>query len=65
MLPRVVCSLKVGDTVGKKDVVTTGSKRGQHKEVLDSTTGQLLGPGCVHKPREDEITNVRRLNVFD
>ena len=55
-------ALEVNETV-EEEVVPTATKGGQHKEVLDSITGQRLNPG-VETAREREMVYIRRQGVF-
>ena len=41
--------MEVGETVEEEDVVTTATKGGQHKEVLDRITAQRLDLVGVEK----------------
>ena len=52
MLRGFVCALEVGEIAEEEDVVTTATKGGPHKEVLDRITGQRWDPSGVEKTRE-------------
>ena len=50
--------------VDEEDVVTTATKGGQRKEVLERITGQRFNLVKVRKAREEEMTYMRRLTVW-
>ena len=62
--PTVACAMEVGETVEEEDVVTTATKGGQHKEVLDRITAQRLDLVGVEKARWEDMTYMRHLKVY-